>query len=101
MAAALHQRPDPRDVDAQHHGHPCHAFVATIPTSSVRRFIDRREQGNEAIERKVNLPDGLRQARRVSAPNVKQSVRAAPEGAGSCLLGGLPIDDWQPAFDLS
>src|ERR1700684_1887904 len=58
MAAALHECPDPRNVDAQHDGHPCHAFVADHAHFERTAFIDRCEQGNEAIDRKVNLPDG-------------------------------------------
>src|ERR1700687_3509881 len=59
MAAALHERADPRDVDAQDDGHPCHAFVAYHAHFERAAFIDRCEQGNEASDAKVNLPDGF------------------------------------------
>src|ERR1700676_3848179 len=59
MATALHQRTDPRDIDAQDNGHPCHAFVADHAHFERAAPIDRREQGNKAVDRKVNVPDGF------------------------------------------
>lgn len=57
IAATLYDGTDSGDAPVQDEGHPGHALVADHADLERPAFVDRREQGNKAVDGKVDMPD--------------------------------------------